>query len=252
MRKPYIAGNWKMNMTPSEGAALAGALAKATKGVDTKVMIAPPYVDIPAVLKAVEGSSIIVAAQNMSDHEKGAFTGEVAPAMLKDLGVKDVILGHSERRTYYGETDELINSKLKLALKYSMDVVLCIGETLQQRQAGKLEEVLSRQVTVGLKDLKAEDMVHVTIAYEPIWAIGTGVTATGEDANNAHAFIRSLVQKLFGESVAKETIIQYGGSVKPNNVKELLSFEHIDGALVGGASLSVENFLPIVKCGNVE
>jgi len=252
MRKPYIAGNWKMNMTPSEGAVLAGALAKATKGVNTKVMIAPPYVDLPAVLKAVEGSSIIVAAQDMSSHEKGAYTGEVAASMLKDLGIKTVILGHSERRAYHGESDVLINTKVKIALKYSMNVVLCVGETLDQRKAGKLEEILTRQVNVGLKGLTAENMAHITIAYEPVWAIGTGVTATGEDANNAHAYIRSLVQKLFGETVAKETIIQYGGSVKPSNVKELLSFEHIDGALVGGASLSVENFLPIIKCGNVE
>ncbi|NLZ68842.1 MAG: triose-phosphate isomerase, partial [Spirochaetales bacterium] len=155
MRKPYIAGNWKMNMTPSEGAKFAADLAKAVKeaNVDVRVMIAPPYVTIPAVLEAVKGSSIIVAAQNMSDHTSGAYTGEIAPAMLKDLGVKTVILGHSERRSYYGETDEFINAKVLLAIKEEMEVVLCVGETLEEREGGKLEEVLSRQITVGLKNV---------------------------------------------------------------------------------------------------
>ena len=192
MRKPYIAGNWKMNMTPSEGAKFAADLAKAVKeaNVDVRVMIAPPYVTIPAVLEAVKGSSIIVAAQNMSDHTSGAYTGEIAPAMLKDLGVKTVILGHSERRSYYGETDEFINAKVLLAIKEEMEVVLCVGETLEEREGGKLEEVLSRQITVGLKNVDPAAMKAITIAYEPVWAIGTGKTATPEDADNAHAFIR--------------------------------------------------------------
>lgn len=246
MRKPYIAGNWKMNMTPSAGAAFAKELAKALEGVDTKVMIAPPFVTIPAVLEAVKGSNIIVAAQNMNDHVSGAYTGEVSPAMLKDLGVTNVILGHSERRAIYGETDEFINKKVLLALSESMDIDLCVGETLEEREAGKLEEVLTRQVSVGLKGVTAEQMSHITIAYEPVWAIGTGKTATPEDADDAHAFIRSLVEKLYTKSVAEELIIQYGGSVKASNVKSLMSKKHIDGALVGGASLSVEQFLPIV------
>ncbi|MDC7230914.1 MAG: triose-phosphate isomerase [Sphaerochaetaceae bacterium] len=247
MRKPYIAGNWKMNMTPREGAAFAQELAKAVEGTNTKVMVAPPYVTIPAVLEALKGSEIIVAAQNMSDNLKGAFTGEVSATMLKDLGVTNVILGHSERRALYGETDAFINRKVLLALAEGMDVDLCIGETLEEREAGKLEEVLSRQVEEGLKGVSAEQMKHITLAYEPVWAIGTGKTATPEDADAAHAYVRSLVEKLYNKGVAEELIIQYGGSVKASNVKALMSKEHIDGALVGGASLSVEQFLPIVN-----
>jgi len=247
MRKPYIAGNWKMNMTPSEGKAFAAELAKALEGSSTKVMIAPPFVTIPAVLEAVKGSSIIVAAQNMSDNLSGAFTGEVSAKMLKDLGVTNVILGHSERRALYHENDQFINRKVLLALSEGMDVDLCIGETLEEREAGKLEEVLTRQVTEGLKGVSAEQMKHITLAYEPVWAIGTGKTATPEDADAAHAFVRSLVEKLYTKGVAEELIIQYGGSVKASNAKALMSKEHIDGALVGGASLSVEQFLPIVN-----
>ncbi|MDD2394608.1 MULTISPECIES: triose-phosphate isomerase [Sphaerochaeta] len=247
MRKHYIAGNWKMNMTPSEGAAFAKELVSALKGSTTKVMIAPPFVTIPAVVEAVKGSSIIVAAQNMSDNLNGAFTGEVSALMLKDLGVNTVILGHSERRSLYGETDQFINKKVLLALSQEMDVDLCIGETLSEREGGKLEEVLTRQVTEGLKGVSEQQMKRITLAYEPVWAIGTGKTATPEDADAAHAFIRSLIAKLYTKGVAEELIIQYGGSVKASNAKALMSKEHIDGALVGGASLSVEQFLPIVN-----
>ncbi len=247
MRKPYIAGNWKMNMTPSEGKAFAAELVKALEGSSVKVMIAPPFVTIPAVLEAVKGSSVIVAAQNMSDNLSGAYTGEVSAKMLKDLGVTNVILGHSERRALYQENDQFINRKVLLALSEGMDVDLCIGETLEEREAGKLEEVLTRQVTEGLKGVSAEQMKHITLAYEPVWAIGTGKTATPEDADAAHAFVRSLVAKLYTKGVAEELIIQYGGSVKASNAKALMSKEHIDGALVGGASLSVEQFLPIVN-----
>ena len=176
MRKPYIAGNWKMNMTPSAGAAFAHDLAEAAKkaGADVKMMVAPPFVTIPAVVEALKGTGIIVAAQNMNDHKSGAYTGEVAPDMLKDLGVNTVILGHSERRSYYKESDEFINKKVLLAIEEGMDVVLCVGETLEERESGKLEEVLSTQLSGDLKDVKAEDMCHITIAYEPVWAIGTG------------------------------------------------------------------------------
>ena len=199
------------------------------------------------MLEALKGSEIIVAAQNMSDNLKGAFTGEVSATMLKDLGVTNVILGHSERRALYGETDAFINRKVLLALAEGMEIDLCIGETLEEREAGKLEEVLSRQVEEGLKGVSAEQMQHITLAYEPVWAIGTGKTATPEDADAAHAYVRSLVEKLYNKGVAEELIIQYGGSVKASNVKALMSKEHIDGALVGGASLSVEQFLPIVN-----
>jgi len=183
----------------------------------------------------------------MSNHKSGAHTGEVSVLMLKDLGVKHVILGHSERRAIYGESDEFINEKVLLAIEEGMEVILCIGETLEEREEGRLQEVLTTQVTKGLQGVSAEQMQQIVIAYEPVWAIGTGKTATPEDADSAHAFVRSLIKNLYTEGVAEELIIQYGGSVKADNAKALMSKEHIDGALVGGASLSVEQFLPIVN-----
>lgn len=247
-RRKYIAGNWKMNKTPSEAKAFASELVKAYKesGADCKIMIAPPFVDLPYVAEAVKDSPIIVASQNIADHESGAYTGEVAPAMLLDLGIKTTIIGHSERRQYYGETNEIINGKVLLALKNGMDVVLCVGETLSERESGKLEEVLKTQIEVGLKGVSEDDMAHITIAYEPVWAIGTGKTATPEDADSAHLFIRNTVAQLYSSAIAESLIIQYGGSVKAENVKALMAKENIDGALVGGASLSVEKFLPII------
>ena len=248
MRQLYIAGNWKMNLVPSQAAKYASELAAATKDAKVKVMIAPTYVCLPAVVEAVKGSNVIVAAQNVNDHEKGAYTGEISCAMLKDIGVNTVILGHSERRQYYGETNEFINKKVLFALESGMDIDLCVGETLEEREGGRLEQVLADQINIGLAGVTEEQMAHVTIAYEPVWAIGTGKTATPEDANSAHAYIRSLIEKKFSKSVAEKQIIQYGGSVKPSNVKELMASEHIDGALVGGASLTLEQFLPIINC----
>ena len=248
MRKLYIAGNWKMNLVPSEAAKYAKELAAATKDAKVKIMIAPTAVCLPAVAEAVKGSKVIVAAQNVNDHEKGAYTGEISCAMLKDIGVINVILGHSERRQYYGETNEFINKKVLFALANGMDIDLCVGETLDEREGGKLEKVLSDQINIGLEGVTPEQMAHVTIAYEPVWAIGTGKTATPEDANSAHAYIRGLIEKKFGKTVAENQIIQYGGSVKPSNVKELMACEHIDGALVGGASLTLDQFLPIINC----
>ena len=247
-RRPYIAGNWKMNLVPSEAKKYAAELAKAYKesGADCKCMIACPFVDLPGVVEAVKGSDIIVAAENMADHKSGAYTGEVSPLMLQDLGVNTVILGHSERRQYYGETNEVVNGKVLLALECGMDVDLCVGETLEEREGGKLEEVLTAQLEVGLKGVKPEEMAKITIAYEPVWAIGTGKTATPEDADNAHAFIRETVARLYSKDIAEKLIIQYGGSVKAENVKALMAKENIDGALVGGASLSVDKFLPII------
>ena len=248
MRQLYIAGNWKMNLVPSQAAKYASELAAAAKDAKVKVMIAPTYVCLPAVVEAVKGSNVIVAAQNVNDHEKGAYTGEISCAMLKDIGVNTVILGHSERRQYYGETNEFINKKVLFALESGMDIDLCVGETLEEREGGRLEQVLADQINIGLEGVTEEQMAHVTIAYEPVWAIGTGKTATPEDANSAHAYIRSLIEKKFSKSVAEKQIIQYGGSVKPSNVKELMACEHIDGALVGGASLTLEQFLPIINC----
>ena len=248
MRQLYIAGNWKMNLVPSEAAKYASELAKATKDAKVKVMVAPTFVCLPAVVEATKGSNVIVAAQNVNDHEKGAYTGEVSCAMLKDIGVNTVILGHSERRSYYGETNEFINKKVLFALANGMDIDLCVGETLEEREGGKLEQVLADQVNICLDGVTPEQMAHITIAYEPVWAIGTGKTATPADANSAHAYIRSLIEKKYGKDVAEKQIIQYGGSVKPSNVKELMACEHIDGALVGGASLTLEQFLPIINC----
>ena len=247
-RRPYIAGNWKMNLVPSEAKKYAAELAAAYResGADCKCMIACPFVDLPGVVEAVKGSDIIVAAENMADHKSGAYTGEVSPLMLQDLGVNTVILGHSERRQYYGETNEVVNGKVLLALECGMDVDLCVGETLEEREGGKLEEVLTAQLEVGLKGVKPEEMAKITIAYEPVWAIGTGKTATPEDADNAHAFIRETVARLYSKDIAEKLIIQYGGSVKAENVKALMAKENIDGALVGGASLSVDKFLPII------
>lgn len=247
MRKAYIAGNWKMNLVPSQAAALAKELAHELKGSDKKVMIAPSFPSLPAVLAAVKGSNIIVAAQNMNDHENGAYTGEVSAEQLLDLGVKTVILGHSERRHIYGECNEFINAKVLFALKNGMDVDLCVGETLEERTSGNLTKVLTDQVSIGLKGVSKEQMKKITIAYEPVWAIGTGKTATPDDAEEAHTIIRSLVEKLYDKSVAEDLIIQYGGSVKASNVKDLMAKKDVDGALVGGAALSVEKFLPIIN-----
>ncbi len=236
-------------MTPSEGKAFAASLAESVGDVtgNVSVVVAPPFITIPSVVEQVKNSNIKVAAQNMSDKESGAFTGEVSADMLLDAGVSIVILGHSERRALYKEDDAFINRKVLLALEKGLDVILCVGETLEERENGQLETVLKRQVTEGLKDVSPNDMSRVIIAYEPVWAIGTGKTATGDDANSAHAFIRGVVAEMLNEGVANSVIIQYGGSVKPSNVKSLMAMEHIDGALVGGASLSVENFAPIVR-----
>ncbi len=248
MRKLYIAGNWKMNMLPSEAEKFAAELVANTKNAKVKVMIAPTFVCLPTVAKVVKGSDVIVAAQNVNDHEKGAYTGEVSCDMLKDIGVNTVILGHSERRQYYGETNAFINKKVLFALEKGMDIVLCVGETLEEREGNRLEKVLSEQINVGLEGVSESQMAHITIAYEPVWAIGTGKTATPDDAQSVHAFIRSLLSEKFGSEVAENTIIQYGGSVKPANVRELMACKDIDGALVGGASLTLEQFLPIINC----
>ncbi len=194
----------------------------------------------------MKGTNIRIGAQNMSDSESGAHTGEISVLMLKDLGLDAVILGHSERRMIYGEKDAFINRKVKLALAHDLEVILCVGETLEEREAGKVEEVVKTQLVGGLEGLSKEDMKQVVIAYEPVWAIGTGKTATPEDADNVHAYIRAEIEKLFDKEAADDVIIQYGGSVKPGNVKELMAKENIDGALVGGASLKSELFIPIV------
>lgn len=247
MRRPFIAGNWKMNMTPSEGAKFAKELVENLKDCSARVMIAPPFITIPAVKQVIDGSNILLGAQNIADHESGAYTGEISPAMLKDAGVQVVIIGHSERRALYCESNELINAKVKLALAHGFEVILCVGETLEERQAGSVKDVVGEQLTKGLSGVILEDMARVVIAYEPVWAIGTGMTATPEDADEVHTFIRSSIESMYSASCAEAVIIQYGGSVKPGNVASLMQKEHIDGALVGGASLTADAFVPIVK-----
>jgi triosephosphate isomerase len=210
-------------------------------------MIAPPFTALDAVSGVLKGSPILLGAQNMAPEEEGAHTGEVSVLMLKELGVETVILGHSERRHVYGEDDELVNKKVELALSHQMGVILCIGETLQQREAGNAEEVVVRQLSAGLDGVSESNLQHVTIAYEPVWAIGTGHTATPDDAEAIHKIIRNKLRDFYGQDAADTMVIQYGGSVKPKNIADLMAKDNIDGALVGGASLKSETFVPIAQ-----
>ncbi|MDR2965148.1 MAG: triose-phosphate isomerase [Treponema sp.] len=247
-RNYYIAGNWKMHMTRQQAAELAQALVNELRDVSKhRYLIAPSFTLLETVSAVIEGTNIRLGAQNCSPEEQGAHTGEVSVLQLKDLGVQTIILGHSERRHSYKEDDELINKKVKLALKHGFEVILCIGELLEEREAGKVEEVCETQIVKGLEGVKASDLSSIVIAYEPVWAIGTGKTATPEDAEAVHAFVRKVIERLYGEDIASKIIIQYGGSVKPDNVKELMAMENIGGALVGGASLKIDSFLPIAR-----
>jgi len=236
-----------MFKTLDEAVALAKELTSSLTNVKSRVMIAPPFTSLWGVKQVLKGSNILLGAQNMGPEEWGAHTGEVSPLMLQDLGVEIVILGHSERRHAYGESDQLINTKVKKALEHGLEAILCVGETLEEREAGFTEKIVEGQMRSGLKDVSEGHMKRVTIAYEPVWAIGTGKTATPQDADGIHGFIRKLLSELYSRELAENQIIQYGGSVKPGNVKELMAMENIDGALVGGASLSGELFIPIVK-----
>lgn len=247
MRQKYIAGNWKMNKTKSEAVELAKGLVTALKDGKNKYLIAPSFTNLDAVSQIVKGSNIRLGAQNMSTDEAGAHTGEVSVLMLKDLGVQTVILGHSERRHSYKEDDSMINKKVKLALKHGLEVILCIGELLEEREAGKAQAVCKEQTEKGLAGLSKDDMKNVVIAYEPVWAIGTGKTATPEDAQAIHEYTRSVLKDMFGQEVADATLIQYGGSMNAGNAKDLLAQKDIDGGLIGGASLQVESFETICK-----
>ena len=247
MRNYYIAGNWKMHKTRAEAAELAKALVAGLKDGRHKYLIAPSFTLLETVAPIVRGTNIRLGAQNMAEAEQGANTGEVSVLQLKDLGVETVILGHSERRHNYHEDDALINKKVRLALQHGLEVILCVGELLSEREAGKAESVCETQTVEGLKGVQTAELPRVVIAYEPVWAIGTGKTATPEDADAIHAHIRAVIGKLYGGDEAARIIIQYGGSVKPENAKELMAKENIDGALVGGAALKAETFTPIAK-----
>lgn len=247
MRKPLIAGNWKLFKTLSEATALVEGLKPLVKDVNgVEIVVAPVFTALATVAGAVAGSQIEVAAQDCYWEEEGAFTGEVSPKLLKDAGCSHVIIGHSERRQYFGETDETVNRKTKAALAAELTVLLCVGETLAQREAGETFKVIDTQVSGGLLGISAAELAHVVIAYEPVWAIGTGKTASDGQAQEVHAFIRGLVARLYNQAVADATRILYGGSVKPENVKGLMAQTDIDGALVGGASLAARSFADIV------
>ena len=248
MRKIIIAGNWKLHKTLAETKELAARLADELADIDAiDIVIAPVFTSLTTAAEAIKGSAVKLAAQNCYPEETGAFTGEVSPTLLKDAGCEYVIIGHSERRQLLDETNLFINRKLLKTLEAGLQPIFCIGETLQERESDQMLEVLTEQVKGGLANLTAEQMKNVVIAYEPVWAIGTGKTATDEQAQEAHSFIRGLLQGLFSQEVALATRILYGGSVKPNNVDGLMAMDDIDGALVGGASLKAKDFIRLVR-----
>ncbi len=247
MRKPYLAGNWKMNLERAGALELAQALSDHLGDrSDVDCAVAPAFVYLPEIASRLANSPIRVGAQNVCDREKGAFTGEVSARMLADVGAEFAIVGHSERRHVYGESDGLVNEKVHRTLEAGLDVILCVGETLEEREAGRTEEVVRRHLTEGLAGVSGDQAERVTIAYEPVWAIGTGLTATPEQAGEVHQYLRGLLAGLYDESLAERLRIQYGGSVKPENARELMAVPDVDGALVGGASLKPELFVPIL------
>ena len=248
-RRKIIAGNWKMNVKPSETAALVKGVAEATAAFADKVEVVccTPAIDVPAAVAAAAGTHVGIGSENCHWEDHGAFTGEISTGMLLDAGAKYVIVGHSERRQYFGETDETVNKRARAAIAAGLTTIVCIGETLEERDAGKLEEVIVRQMNVGLKDVTAADCAKLVIAYEPVWAIGTGRTATPDQAQEVHALIRATLAKLVGAETAETVRIQYGGSMKPSNAAELLAKKDIDGGLIGGAALKAADFAGIIS-----
>lgn len=246
-RKILAAGNWKMNKTPSEAAAFITELKEKIKGAKNDVLVCPPYVAIPAVVELTKGTNICVGAENLYYEEKGAYTGEIAANMLTDLGVTHVIIGHSERREYFGETDDIVNKKVLTALEHKLVPVLCVGESLQQREDGVTFDLIRSQVKIAFRNVSADVAADVVIAYEPIWAIGTGKTATVEQAQEVCGEIRACIRGIYGDAVADKIRILYGGSVTAANAKELFAQPDIDGGLVGGASLKADDFTTIAN-----
>lgn len=248
MRKPIIAGNWKMYKTSQEAVELVSGLKPLVKDVsDVEIVVAPVFTVLSRVKESLAGTAIKLSAQDCFWEEEGAYTGEISPKMLADAGCSHVIIGHSERRQYFGETDDTVNKKIRAALGAALTPIFCIGETLAERESGKTWEVLEKQVRGGLADLMATQLSQLVIAYEPVWAIGTGKTASNEQAQEAHLYIRNLIAKLYDAQVAETLRILYGGSVKPENVQGLMAQPDIDGALVGGASLKADSFASIVN-----
>ncbi len=247
-RKNFIAGNWKMNTTQDEARALAKDVVAAVGSVtDVDVAVCPPFTNLLAVAEVIKGSNVKLGAQDVHWEAKGAFTGKVSCAMLKSVGVTYVIIGHSEQRTYFGETDETVNKKTKAVLASGLLPIVCVGETLDERKSGKMNSVIEHQVRGAFEGISAADAVKCTVAYEPVWAIGTGETATPQQANEVHVFIRKLLAELFGKENADAMRIQYGGSMKPDNAKALLAESDVDGGLIGGAALKASDFAGIVQ-----
>lgn len=246
MRKPIIAGNWKMNMTPAEAEQLVAELIPLLKDAACEVVVCPPYVDLALVGKLLVGTNIKLGAQNVHWAPKGAFTGEISADMLLAMGVSHAIVGHSERRQYFGETDETVNKRAKAALDANITPIICVGESLEQRESGVTDTIVSKQTIAALAGFSAEEVVRSVIAYEPIWAIGTGKTATSEDANTTIKVIRDAIAGVYGQKVADEVRIQYGGSMNAKNATELMAMPEIDGGLIGGASLKSEDFSKVV------
>ena len=247
MRRKVIAGNWKMNMLPNEAIQMITELEPLVKDTNNEVVLCVPFTDLFYALNVAQGTNIKIGAQNMHFEEKGAFTGEVSGKMLKSIGTEYVIIGHSERRQYFAETDETVNKKIKAAFENELKPIVCVGETLEQREAGNAYDIITNQTEKALEGLTESQVENTIIAYEPIWAIGTGKTATNEDANDAIKKIREKICQIYGQNIAERVIIQYGGSMKPGNAKELLEMSDIDGGLIGGASLKAEDFAAIVN-----
>jgi triosephosphate isomerase len=249
-RKAIIAGNWKMNKTATEAAALVDELIPAVQGASCEVVICTPYTDLATAVAKTKGTNIHVGAENVHFEKSGAFTGEISADMLVDLGVEYVILGHSERRQYFAETDQTVNKRALAALNAGLKAIICVGESLQQREEGVTEELVRMQTKIALRDVTAEQMANVVIAYEPIWAIGTGKTATADQAEEVCAQIRKVLGELYGEAVAETVTVQYGGSMNAKNCEELLGKKNVDGGLIGGASLKAADFAVIVNAAS--
>ena len=247
MKRPIIAGNWKMNNTNAGTKALLTELAPLVKDAKCEVVVCVPFTDIDTARKAIRGTKIKLGAQNVHWAPKGAFTGEISAEMLKELKVEYVIIGHSERRQYFGETDASVNARVKAAVGAGLKAIVCVGETLEEREAGKTNEVVTRQINGAFEGLEKIALKSIVVAYEPVWAIGTGKTATAEDANNTIAVIRKVIRKLYGRTAAGAMRIQYGGSMNPKNASELMAMPEIDGGLIGGASLKAEDFAKVVN-----
>jgi len=250
LRKAVIAGNWKMNKTPSEAKALIEEMKPLVKDAACDVVLCVPFIDIPAAIEAAKGSNIKIGAQNVHFKSSGAYTGEVSAEMLKEAGVEYVVVGHSERRTYFGETDQTVNLRALAALNAGLKAIICVGETLEQRELGYTETLLKFQTKMALTNVTKEQLKNVIIAYEPVWAIGTGVTATADQADEGNGYVRAAIAEAYGEDVAQSVTIQYGGSMNAGNADELVSKENVDGGLIGGASLKAPDFAKIVAAAS--